>query len=1700
MSQQPTSSQIESIQSHLAKGENLAAYELAKPCCPLLQWTGYEAMYTAARLAMALGRTRLASALDYKAWKQYPDNPTAYYQALFTRIHYKPAALLSLEISDYLKQDLKDETKADLLAFSARLHANLRDFSQAHIEIEAALSLQPQSSWIHTEHSYILDYDDRYEESLEAANTACQLDPHYRPPILQYAHLLTLLKRDGESLDFIQQAALRNESPYISYQEFTYHSEREDIEPALNSLDEYVRRSPLLSERGHQQIAAHRADLYYLAGDTRKFIQYAQSSRPDSFQQKCATFFAKQPKEKQSRRKLDVPFIRQHNMTCAPATLASLSSYFGHDHNHLDIAESICYEGTPWHKERAWAEEHGFITREFKVTFEIAKALIDRGIPFTLTTIDVTNAHLQACIGYDEGRGLLILRDPTHRHYGEIIWKGLVQQHPVSGPRGMLFIPPDKEHCITDLEFPDALDYDASHALALALDQHDLSAAKTSLERFQKTPHHSPLHTKALYRLASYEEKPIQQLEALDQQIKHYPDSQLLAYQRYCVLYSLDRYTEAENQLNTILAKKNPDPIFSAELGHLLLSDERRDSSASYFLRQSLRRNPADSRSLFGYARLLHRAERKEDALKLKRFAACSSPEHEGYSSSYFHSSQWLRQSPAALEFLQQRCNKVGLIHSGPHLTLMQALEGIDLAKALDLAREILARFPEDHSALLTCCETLAAHGHEETALQHLESIQNQSHTREIDFLRLSARIYSLCGKREVAMETWQKLASLSTDDAEAHCAIASWLEETISEEEAASHLQNVLAKHPDNITLKKLLTENIQFKGPKASIPILKSILEQDPHHLWALRELALEQLRDGQNDTSLATANRALDYDKKDSLSYSTLAYIQRQSGYLDESLTNLKTALTLSIDNTSALKDLIDETPVYAERVKALQFIKEQLIQQVSNGDAVLSYREVSSIILDSEQRLDDLKHFHSERPDLWQTWSTLLAELSQRRDLKEAQQIAHDYRARHPLLPRTWLDSAQFHVLAGMHEEANNDFKRCAELSPGWDTALQQWIDLLESMGHRKEALEIADQAIQRNPLTPSNYGYKADLEEQLGHKERAFETLASGLRKNPFYTWGWQRLLTFSQELGLATEFQTLLDDVEKTRKQLPGWWKLKSNIHNSNNDSDKALQAIQKAIELQPLSEDLLDQRAVLLTQEAHYKDALEQCQAKIHGSRPRVLIGREAWVYKQMGQSEKAWDMMNSLAKEHPDYIWAQSQLADWAQSINAYEHLKEAANSLIKLAPNSAYSWSSLSEAHDGLGDKHAALKAISEAFKLEPHSLYSGRNKLLLEFELKHFEAAESTLRQLSYYHDSCWIAVDRIRLSLAQNPKTKNLEPQLESFFDLQEQQVDSQAFQYLRTVYDDAGRFKEYASLLMQRFTQGLCTTTAEAEGLGSAAARSSRPFSSAKRILKASQPDKITSVVLSFFCRIIPDAHPSKKEQSDKFIQTHKALFKNNTTSYEHVLNYCADHRVDDLAIELALDWKTRLNDLTQHGYMLVAVALDSHNLDSSFEVRQESIKRFPQWQGNETTRLCAGFYMAAKLNDYNSAKEYLSGFQIRDCHGVKYYETIYYLTQSALAGIEQDQEAAQQALIKAKPYFEEFPNDKTLAAYALLAADSLHRNFQLFKKPAHYLKKWANIKVNASGPSWLSRNKNILAFITLPILLKLVFWYFENK
>ena len=75
--------------------------------------------------------------------------------------------------------------------------------------------------------------------------------------------------------------------------------------------------------------------------------------------------------------------------------------------DHLEVADAICYDGTPNHRELAHGPSGTDLRRQSSPSPGNGRRVLDRGVPLTLATVE-TQVHLQAVIGYDEERGTLL--------------------------------------------------------------------------------------------------------------------------------------------------------------------------------------------------------------------------------------------------------------------------------------------------------------------------------------------------------------------------------------------------------------------------------------------------------------------------------------------------------------------------------------------------------------------------------------------------------------------------------------------------------------------------------------------------------------------------------------------------------------------------------------------------------------------------------------------------------------------------------------------------------------------------------------------------------------------------------------------------------------------------------------------------------------------------------------------------------------------------------------------------------------------------------------------------------------------------------------------------------------------------------------------------------------------------------------------
>ncbi len=431
-----TAAALEQVRALYESGRYLTAYHKAIELAPLAQWRGTEARLLAGRIAGNVGSMRLGDWHWVHAYRDAPNDPEAtWYFANYLSNVRGPLRAWQFIKTREMPADATAEHRAHWFSLKGRVLGTLRDFDAAEEWLTRAEALG-QFTWVDMERAAVLLGEDRHDDAEAAVRGSLERRPWYRPAVQWLVHFLVQRERDGDALELCREGTSRLESSGLWMQYYHLLRELDRLEEASQALDEFERTSPLLDAIGQEALAARRCDIAYQRGDwaeskaqNAKVAQLAQSGPIhrrhdvpfcDAFDAAIDKVIADPAGHASRGVLLSVPFVRQNFQTCVPATLAAICRYWGVEVDHLAAAEEITYRGTPHVKERRWAEKSGFVTKEFTVTWDAAVLLLDRGIPFTLTTAEVTSAHLQAVIGYDRVRKAFWIRDPGERHRREI--------------------------------------------------------------------------------------------------------------------------------------------------------------------------------------------------------------------------------------------------------------------------------------------------------------------------------------------------------------------------------------------------------------------------------------------------------------------------------------------------------------------------------------------------------------------------------------------------------------------------------------------------------------------------------------------------------------------------------------------------------------------------------------------------------------------------------------------------------------------------------------------------------------------------------------------------------------------------------------------------------------------------------------------------------------------------------------------------------------------------------------------------------------------------------------------------------------------------------------------------------------------------------------------------------------------------------
>ena len=156
--------------------------------------------------------------------------------------------------------------------------------------------------------------------------------------------------------------------------------------------------------------------------------------------------------------------------------------------------------------------------------------------------------------------------------------------------------------------------------------------------------------------------------------------------------------------------------------------------------------------------------------------------------------------------------------------------------------------------------------------------------------------------------------------------------------------------------------------------------------------------------------------------------------------------------------------------------------------------------------------------------------------------------------------------------------------------------------------------------------------------------------------------------------GRAEEFSRVL-----TRER-PGEmrvWLMLARVLKDSAALSERLDAVAKAVELDPLSTEAWNLKAELLAGAECFNEAIRACQEgeEVCTSQVHILRGRRAWIEACRRQYPEAVRLMREVLEENRSYTWGWNQLAAWLVELGQIEEAAVAIEHLQRLCPR--YPW---------------------------------------------------------------------------------------------------------------------------------------------------------------------------------------------------------------------------------------------------------------------------------------------------------------------------------------------------------------------------------------------------------------------------------------
>lgn len=1334
----PDESILSEVKRLRREGRILDAWKLVRDLAPPEQWPTVTDRLGGALLLEKLGAEARAQKIVFKAWHDPASRADARSDMFWEVLQMRGAFVTWKWLRKHAPSpDEPEDRHADHEAYMAVVLMRLRDFERARACLDRGQNIQKKERWFSLLRADMLQEQDLREEALALVEEVVKAEPDYITAHISKAELLVELGRDEDAVQAMRSALEVVQSGSIARRLANLLTELDrydEVEPVLKLYEELM---PLRDESCEDWLSATRCDIASHARDHDQTLHWARQVKESGFHKKLVTKLESAGSKEWRRVILPVPFVQQHHHTCAPAALTSIAQYWKRGVEHLEVADEICYDGTPDYRERDWAEKAGWAVREFRVTVESAQCLIDTGMPFVLNTVYPGGAHAQVVMGYDDHRAVLFIRDPGSRHTSEFLALESLEEQLPFGPRGFVMVPQEQAEKLASLPLLDSAAYDCLHRLHLALSRHDRKSAQAALEDLRAAHADSTLRWRAELSMARYDGQQSQHLAALEEMLKRHPKVEDWRTSHLHLINQVHGREAMLERLRQLCEEKDSHPLHWQMLALELHHDERHRPETHRLLRRIERRR-VDASIFTCQADMLWRELRYEEATELYRLAACFDFRNEDTVLTYFKASRWVKKTDEALQMMRQRLELEGSRSSQPAVTLYRALDMLKRTEeALQVLEKSLKQRPDDAEHAVFVAGELALWNRRERAQEILDSVT--SGARAAEWHRAKARLARMQGDRVTQMEHQRAILEDNPLDTDAHRAVASLLDFQEGGQSGLRFLKEACVRFRWNWHLHLAWLDWARGEGPKEwELPVIE-LLRIDPHDAWAHRERA-DALRAQER---FEEAHRELDeagrIDSSSVSQHNVRASIFEDEERLDEAREEYRRAICLDVDQDSALRGLVRVSESQEQRVEALRLIQAELKRQVTMGDGVLEFASLTKAVLEPDEVEACLREAAQERPDLWQTTLMLAEHLRQNDQEDEAVAISEATTQKFPLLPRIWMEHALNLEAAGRRPEAIQAGQKLRELNPGWSWGMRSLSEMMRKQGDYEDARAVLEELLRHEPQDGLNHGWLGEVLWDLDERETAITHLTRAVQLDPGYNWAWNSLERWGP---IADKPEAVREAAQRVMDERPGearTWMIAAERLYHPNDLTARLAALDKAISLAPDSWGPVDAKALLLGEAGRFDEALTLCRT--HPSKNPNIRFREGWLLNEKGARKEAVKVLEEAVAQDPRYSWPWRMLIDWYQQDELYPEAERACRQLARIENDEPVPLGYLASVLASQKKLKEAREVFEEAVARFPHYEFAFQRLFWLHIEEKRWDTAAALLeQQADHYSDT------------------------------------------------------------------------------------------------------------------------------------------------------------------------------------------------------------------------------------------------------------------------------------------------------------------------------------------------------------------------